>query len=91
MIKEQLIPRITEKHAHLGVVGLGYVGLPLLVEFARSGFLASPLIRNAEQFAEWVNGKPLSDSRISEVRLTDSDGVPVEANVTVSSTPFDPF
>jgi len=41
MIKEQLIPRITEKQAHVGVVGLGYVGLPLLVEFARSGFLAT--------------------------------------------------
>ncbi|HLE62682.1 MAG TPA: NAD(P)-binding domain-containing protein, partial [Pyrinomonadaceae bacterium] len=40
MIKEQLTSLITEKRAHIGVVGLGYVGLPLLVEFAKSGFTA---------------------------------------------------
>src|SRR5215510_9762929 len=38
MIKEQIIKLITEKRAHVGVIGLGYVGLPLLVEFAGSGF-----------------------------------------------------
>ncbi len=41
MTKEQLISLITEKHAHVGVVGLGYVGLPLLVEFARKGYSAT--------------------------------------------------
>lgn len=41
MIKDQIIARITEKRAHVGVVGLGYVGLPLLVEFARNGFQAT--------------------------------------------------
>ncbi|MBM3285743.1 MAG: nucleotide sugar dehydrogenase [Candidatus Eisenbacteria bacterium] len=30
--------KIRERTAHLGVIGLGYVGLPLAVEFARSGF-----------------------------------------------------
>src|SRR5215468_3325939 len=38
MIKEELIKLITEKGAHVGVIGLGYVGLPLLVEFAANGF-----------------------------------------------------
>jgi UDP-N-acetyl-D-glucosamine dehydrogenase len=38
MVKEQLIARIKAKEAHIGVVGLGYVGLPLLSEFARGGF-----------------------------------------------------
>ena len=33
-----LVERIREKHAHIGVIGLGYVGLPLAVEFARAGF-----------------------------------------------------
>jgi len=41
MTKEQLISLITEKRAHVGVVGLGYVGLPLLVEFARKGYSAT--------------------------------------------------
>ena len=33
-----LIQRIESKQARLGVIGLGYVGLPLAVEFARAGF-----------------------------------------------------
>jgi UDP-N-acetyl-D-glucosamine dehydrogenase len=41
MIKEHLTSLITEKRAHVGVVGLGYVGLPLLAEFAKSGFAAT--------------------------------------------------
>ena len=40
MIKEQLIKLITDKAASVGVIGLGYVGLPLVVEFARNGFQA---------------------------------------------------
>src|SRR5262245_49985885 len=33
-----LLQRIERKEARLGVIGLGYVGLPLAVEFARAGF-----------------------------------------------------
>ena len=40
-VKEQLIDLIDTKQAHVGVVGLGYVGLPLLTEFARQGFQSS--------------------------------------------------
>jgi len=40
MIKEELIKLITEKRARVGVVGLGYVGLPLVVEFAGAAFAA---------------------------------------------------
>jgi UDP-N-acetyl-D-glucosamine dehydrogenase len=36
--KEQLLGRIEDRTATLGVVGLGYVGLPLAVELARSGY-----------------------------------------------------
>jgi UDP-N-acetyl-D-glucosamine dehydrogenase len=38
MIKEELKNLITQKTARIGVIGLGYVGLPLVVEFARHGF-----------------------------------------------------
>ena len=34
----ELRQRITNKTARVGVLGLGYVGLPLAVEFARAGF-----------------------------------------------------
>lgn len=38
MVKNDITKLITEKGARIGVIGLGYVGLPLLVEFARKGF-----------------------------------------------------
>jgi UDP-N-acetyl-D-glucosamine dehydrogenase len=41
MIKDELIGLITEKRARVGVIGLGYVGLPLLAEFAGGGFQAT--------------------------------------------------
>lgn len=37
-LREQLLKKIENKTAKLGVVGLGYVGLPLAVEKAKSGF-----------------------------------------------------
>lgn len=37
-MKQQLLARIHERRAVVGVVGLGYVGLPLAMEFARAGF-----------------------------------------------------
>ena len=37
-MKEVLLGKIRERTACVGVVGLGYVGLPLAVEFAKAGF-----------------------------------------------------
>jgi UDP-N-acetyl-D-glucosamine dehydrogenase len=38
MLKNEIISLITNKQARIGVIGLGYVGLPLVVEFAANGF-----------------------------------------------------
>ena len=38
MVKQQLEGLIKDKSAVVGVIGLGYVGLPLIVEFALKGF-----------------------------------------------------
>jgi UDP-N-acetyl-D-glucosamine dehydrogenase len=38
MITKQLNSLITEKRAQIGVIGLGYVGLPLITEFCSNGF-----------------------------------------------------
>jgi len=39
-VAARLLARIESREARVGVVGLGYVGLPLAVEFARSGLTA---------------------------------------------------
>lgn len=40
MIKSEMIDLITQRAARIGVIGLGYVGLPLVVEFSQQGFKA---------------------------------------------------
>ena len=37
-MKEELLKKIESREARVGVIGLGYVGLPLLIEFSRAGF-----------------------------------------------------
>src|SRR5215831_9462370 len=36
--KQRLLERINDRSAVVGVIGLGYVGLPLAMEFAKAGF-----------------------------------------------------
>jgi UDP-N-acetyl-D-glucosamine dehydrogenase len=37
-MKERLLAKLEDRSACLGIVGLGYVGLPLALEFAKAGF-----------------------------------------------------
>jgi UDP-N-acetyl-D-glucosamine dehydrogenase len=37
-VKDQLLKRISDRSATVAVIGLGYVGLPLAVEFGKAGF-----------------------------------------------------
>ncbi len=38
MTAQSLVKKITSREARVGIVGLGYVGLPLAVEYAKAGF-----------------------------------------------------
>ena len=37
-MKQDILDAIAQREANVGIVGLGYVGLPLLLEFAKAGF-----------------------------------------------------
>src|SRR5215471_19383399 len=58
VMTEALAAKIQSRTAKVGVVGLGYVGLPLAVEFAKAGFS--------------VTGIDLQESKVARVNLGDS-------------------
>lgn len=53
-LKQQLLTKIKNKTAILGVIGLGYVGLPLAVEKARAGYKTIGFDMQ-EKKVRWVN------------------------------------
>jgi UDP-N-acetyl-D-glucosamine dehydrogenase len=57
MIKQELLNLISQKKACIGVIGLGYVGLPLIVEFARNGFTGIGFEVDAVKTAEINAGR----------------------------------
>ena len=52
-----LISKIKEKKACVGVVGLGYVGLPLILEFAKAGFPVTGLDIDKGKIEQLSQGK----------------------------------
>ena len=52
-----LLESIRSRRARVGVIGLGYVGLPLAVEFARAGFATTGFDLDAEKVKAIRAGK----------------------------------
>src|SRR3954467_13649344 len=57
MIKTETINLIKDKHARVGVIGLGYVGLPRATEFASRGFKATGFEVDEKKVAEISAGR----------------------------------
>ena len=57
MIKDEIKNLISEKTARIGVIGLGYVGLPLIVEFGLKGFQGIGFEVDAKKTEQINNGK----------------------------------
>lgn len=69
-MKEQLLDRILDKTAVIGIAGLGYVGLPLAVEFGNAGYRVIGIdvmadkvdkINNKESYVQDVPGEAVAE------------------------------
>ncbi len=65
-----LVEKIRSKTAHVGVIGLGYVGLPLLIEFCKAGFPVTGFDVDAKKVESLNQGrsymKHIDGSRIAQ-------------------------
>jgi UDP-N-acetyl-D-glucosamine dehydrogenase len=62
-----LLAKISSKQAHVVVIGIGYVGLPLVAEFARAGFRTTGLDNDPEKVRLLNSG----ESYIADVPTSD--------------------
>ncbi len=67
----ELLQKIRDTQARIGIIGLGYVGLPLAVEFARAGFDVTGFDVDASKIARINAG----ESYIPDVPAEDLAGV----------------
>ena len=84
MIKNELIELIRDKRARVGVIGLGYVGLPLASEFAGAGIRATGFEVDEKKAGEINAGR----SYIADVSLETINQV-VDAARLSATTDFD--
>ena len=66
-----LLEKIKKKKAVIGVIGLGYVGLPLALEFAKKGFRVKGVDLDEEKVSSLRRGKSyVGDVKDTEVKST---------------------
>ena len=57
MMKQQLISKLNDKTAVIGIVGLGYVGIPLALRYAEAGYKVLGLDIDLEKIKNISSGK----------------------------------
>ncbi|MBV9021091.1 MAG: nucleotide sugar dehydrogenase [Ktedonobacteraceae bacterium] len=90
---QHLLTHITQRTARIGVIGLGYVGLPLATEWARAGFRVTGIDIDAQRVAmcqqgiSWIADIPSDDlaALVREERLTATTDIAVLAELDAIS------
>src|SRR5512140_2519765 len=66
---QALIEKIRRREAHCGVIGLGYVGLPLALEFARAGMKVTGIDLDQRKIEAIAAGRSyIVDTKDAEIR-----------------------
>jgi UDP-N-acetyl-D-glucosamine dehydrogenase len=75
LMKESLLEKIRQRTAHVAVLGLGYVGLPLATVFAEAGFQVTGIDPDAEKVQALNRGESyIKDVSTEEVARLVSSG-----------------
>lgn len=76
-----LIEKIKSKNAKIGVIGLGYVGLPLIIEFCKAGFHVTGFDIDDKKVEQLKQGK-------SYIKHIDSSRITLHASRFTPTTDF---
>ncbi len=63
---QELVDKFTKRNAHLGIVGLGYVGLPLMVVLAEAGYTVTGVDADADKVDHILRGESYIEDVPSE-------------------------
>ena len=93
MVKTKLLERLQNKDAIIGVVGLGYVGLPLILRYAEAGYSVLGFDVDSAKVEHLQNGRSYFDhipsSRVADAQLsaTTNFARAVEADALIICVP----
>ena len=82
-MQTQIIEKLKKRDGHVVVVGIGYVGLPLVVEFARAGFRVTGYDKDPFKVRELAAGR----SYIADVPSEDLRPAVTEGRLTATTDP----
>src|SRR5262245_39422394 len=82
-MQTSLIEKFRRRDAHVVVVGIGYVGLPLVVEFARAGFRVTGYDKDPTKVESLSRGQ----SYIEDVPTSDLAPAVKEGRLKASTDP----
>lgn len=83
--KQQLLSKISNKSVTVGIIGLGYVGLPLAVNFAEAGVKVIGFEKNQDKVDKVNKGSNyIGDIRDAVLREVTVDKLKLEATTDVS-------
>ncbi len=80
-VPESFAQKVARKKARIGVIGLGYVGLPLAVEFAKVGIRATGIDVDAKRVADLKAGR----SYITDIDSAELAGLVKDGTLTATT------
>lgn len=85
-LKEQLLARFANRQAHVAVIGLGYVGLPLAVAFAEAGYRVTGIDMDVRKVETILRGESyIEDVPAASVMTLVKGGVAAAGSFTATT------
>lgn len=81
---DSIIKKIEQRNSKVGIIGLGYVGLPLALEFCKAGFSVTGIDLDKKKITSIENGKSYIEDSTDEEILTAVKGGMLKATTDFS-------